>query len=83
LTKYAIFRDILQLRILQKRSAGSGAAPQVGGTGGTVPPTPHEGHFCKSSKTAEKILGVWKGWRYQPYLNFRLSLSQVVFKDQI
>jgi len=28
--------------------------------GGTVPPTPHKGQFCKSSKTDEKILGVWE-----------------------
>jgi len=31
----------------------------TGGLGGTVPLTPLKGHFCKSSKTDEKILGVW------------------------
>jgi len=36
----------------------SGAAPR-GELGRTVPPTTHKGHFCKSSKTDEKILGVW------------------------
>jgi len=33
-----------------------------------------------------KPLRIYRGygrWRHQPYLNFRLSLSQVVFKDQI
>jgi len=33
-----------------------GAAPQGGGK---QSPTPHKGYFCKSSKTDEKILGVW------------------------
>jgi len=28
---------------------------------GNSPTTPHKGHFCKSSKTDEKILGVWGG----------------------
>jgi len=32
-----------------------GAAPR--GTGGNSPPTPHKSHFCKSSKTEQKILG--------------------------
>jgi len=56
------------------------AAPR-GRVGGTVPHS-LKGHFCKSSKTDEKILRVW-GWCHQPYLNFSLSLSQVVFKYQI
>jgi len=29
-----------------------------GGLGGTV--LPHKGHFCKSSKTDEKKMGVWE-----------------------
>jgi len=34
-----------------------GAAPR-GGLWGNSSPTHHKGHFCKSSKIAEKILGV-------------------------
>jgi len=37
----------------------SGAAPR-GDWRRTVPLTPHKGHFCKSSKTDEKILGIWR-----------------------
>jgi len=33
----------------------------MGVTGGNSPSTPHKGHFCKSPKTDEKILGVWGG----------------------
>jgi len=37
----------------------SGAAPR--GDWGKSPPTPQKGHFYKSSKTDEKILGIWGG----------------------
>jgi len=40
--------------------AEPGAAPR-GRLGRNSPPTPHKGHFCKSSKTDEKILRVWGG----------------------
>jgi len=59
----------------------TGAAPR-GGLGSNSSPNPLKDHFCKSSKTDEKIVGVWEGWHHQPYLNFNLSLSQVVFKDR-
>jgi len=42
------------------------AAPR-GDWGGTIPSTPLKDYFRKSSKTDEKILGVWGGWRHQPY----------------
>jgi len=54
----------------------------TGGTQGNSPPTPHKGHFYKSSRTDEKNWGMG-AWRHQPYLNFSLSLSQVVYKDRI
>jgi len=38
-----------------------GGATEGGDWEETVPPTPHKGHFCKSSKTAEKILGYGGG----------------------
>jgi len=59
----------------------TGAAPRR--DWGNSPPTPHKGYFCKSSKTDEKILEVWGEWRHQPYLNFSLTLSQMVFKERI
>jgi len=46
----------LMLRIT--RWCKAGAAPR-GGLGENSSPSPHKGHFCKSSKTDEKILGVW------------------------
>jgi len=39
----------------------AGAAPRGGLRRGTVPPTPHKGHFCKSPRTDEKKLGIWGG----------------------
>jgi len=52
-----------------------------------VPSTLHKGHFyfCNRLKPMRKYweYGGEGGSRHQPYLNFSLSLSQVIFKDRI
>jgi len=52
------YRTIEKDPLRRKMSSGTGAAPR-GRRGVNRPSTPHKGHFCKSSKTDEKIFGVW------------------------
>jgi len=55
-------RDMFTICVIMhdNRKCGAGRGGATGGeTGGNSPPTPHKGHFCKSPKTDEKILGVW------------------------
>ena len=60
--------------MLENTTRNQGWRP--GGTGGNSPPTPHEGQFCESSKTDEKILG-YGGVTSPTIINF--CLSQVFF----
>jgi len=55
----AIFNRFIQPKIFFFRGPSQGRRHGV--TGGTVSPTPYKDHFYKSSKTDEKILGVWGG----------------------
>jgi len=48
------FEPILHFKLCSFCWWGPGALPR-----GDIFPTPHKGHFCKSSKTVEIILGVW------------------------
>jgi len=55
----------------------------TGGLGGTFP---HSSQrlivFVNRLKPMRRFRGIGR-WRHQPYLNFNLSLSQLVFKDRI
>jgi len=57
-TNYTVF-VIRRLSLRNLVASGAGTAPW-GGLGGTVPSTSHKDHFCKSSRTDEKKLGVWR-----------------------
>jgi len=83
LTYYIKVQD--KSEVINKNSRRWRQGRRHGGTGRNSTPIPHKGHLCKSSKTDEKIFGVWGGDvpNQATYLNFSLSLSQMVFKDRM
>jgi len=70
------------MRYFWKNATEAGAAPQ--GDWGRNSPTPHKGHFCKSSlKPMRKHLGYGgRRWRHQPYLDFSLSCQKWLSKTE-
>jgi len=51
--------DIINFNKYEVRVEGKNRGGATGRTGGNSSLTPHKGHFCKSSKTEEKILDIW------------------------
>jgi len=65
LADYSLYRNTCNLSRLRDRGSATGEL------GENSPPTSHKDHFCKFSKSEEKILGVWWGVKSPTILDFQ------------